>query len=309
MSCTHRFLGLHLENSLFPNWEVDHLFIGTFNPEWDRPNASNAEYFYGRSAYFWDAVTILFEDKTFDWNDDYKEDMVAFCKRNRIGFTDLIIAVEDADIQNESHRSKIYTVKDDDLETFSNIIWNTGNVIKYLHENRPEHIYFTLLSGNKTSIFTSEIEKIEQAAATLKISSKRLHSPTGANVGNGSPRLHQLIERWSENSTLPKIDLSKYPYINSVKSESKKQKPNTVSMSGVTILERYNLSVDETGKYSIFDVVEGRQLMVLPTLVDVIIPHIATTQGHSIDLLSQSGNRTPKNTRTLAKEVLQFFKQ
>ena len=43
MSCTHRF-----ENQLIPNWEIEHLFIGTFNPSWDLNNAGQADYFYGR---------------------------------------------------------------------------------------------------------------------------------------------------------------------------------------------------------------------------------------------------------------------
>lgn len=43
MPCPHRFLGLHLTDSLFPNWEVEYLFVGTFNPLWDRPDANNAD--------------------------------------------------------------------------------------------------------------------------------------------------------------------------------------------------------------------------------------------------------------------------
>jgi hypothetical protein len=57
MSCPHRFLNYHVENSLFPNWEFDKLIIGTFNPSWEFPKSITAPYFYGRTKnnYFWDA--------------------------------------------------------------------------------------------------------------------------------------------------------------------------------------------------------------------------------------------------------------
>lgn len=309
MSCSHRFIGLHVENSLFPNWDIDHFFIGTFNPEWDRPNASNAEYFYGRSAYFWDAISIFFEDKPFEWSDNNKEHMIAFCKRHKIGFTDLISSVMDADVNNETHRARIFTVKDNELEKFENINWNTERIIEYLRVNKPKHLYFTLLAGNKGSIFTKEIQKVEQAAKTLNVTSKRLHSPTGANVGNGSPRLHELVERWSVGSDLPYVDLEKYPYIIGSKSDKIDKVRKSNKKSCVGILDRYILSVDESGKCSIVDVISTEQLKVLPTLVKVIIPHIMDVHGYRIDLLSKSKSKTPKNTRTLAKEVIQFLQE
>jgi len=43
MPCEHRFL-----NDLIPNWELEYLFIGTFNPSWNNNNAVQADYFYGR---------------------------------------------------------------------------------------------------------------------------------------------------------------------------------------------------------------------------------------------------------------------
>ena len=108
MPCHHRYLGLHLPAMLFPDWEIDYLFIGTFNPVWDRPNAINAAYFYGRSAYFWDLVGIFFEDRTYPYDRDDRQAMVDFCKLHRIGFTDLIFSVEDADLEIPLHRERIY---------------------------------------------------------------------------------------------------------------------------------------------------------------------------------------------------------
>jgi|GEM_PF-1072161 len=306
MACSHRFLGLH-SNELFPDWKVDHLFIGTFNPEWDRPNGPNAEYFYGRSAYFWDAVSIIFEDQPFQWTKINKENMIAFCKRNKIGFTDLISIVEDADIQNETHRARIFTVLDSDLEKFGNINWNTDRIIDYLKSEQPSNIYFTLLSGNKQSIFSKEIVKLELAAKELDIRSKRLHSPTGARLGSGSPRLHELVERWVTGSSLPTVDLKKYPYVTSSNSDSKEKAKGSNEGESIETMGRYNLSVDLTGKYSITNIVTGEDLKVYPTLVNIIIPNIVLKYGYTIDLFSKSKGKSPKNTRTLSKEVLGYL--
>jgi hypothetical protein len=222
MPCPHRYLSLHLPASLFPDWEIDHLFIGTFNPLWDRPNAINAAYFYGRSAYFWDALSIFFEDRAYAFDRNDRRAMVDFCKRHRIGFTDLIVSVEDADQQNPHHREKIYSVKDVDLESFDQIVWNTDNIKDFLAQKRPANIYFTLLSTKQRSLFTPQILKIEQQAHILRINTSRLHSPTGARVGNGVPRLHQLVERWSTATGLPHVDLARYPYVqNEAKGKSR----------------------------------------------------------------------------------------
>jgi hypothetical protein len=307
MACLHRFLGLHIKNSLFPDWEIDHLFIGTFNPEWDRPKALNAEYFYGRSAYFWDAISIIFEDQPFQWIENNKENMIAFCKRNKIGFTDLISIVEDADIQNETHKARIFTVLDSDLEEFGSINWNTNKIINYLNSERPSNIYFTLLSGNKQSIFSKEIVTLELAAQELGITAKRLHSPTGARLGNGSPRLHELVERWVTESSLPAVDLKKYPYVTTSKLESKEKAKGSNAVESIQIMGRYILSVDISGKYSIIDLVTGEDLKVYPTLVNIVIPYIAAAYRHTIELYSKSKGKSPKNTRTLAKEILGYL--
>ncbi len=40
MGCRHR-----LENQLIPNWELEYLFVGTFNPSWNYNNAEQADFF------------------------------------------------------------------------------------------------------------------------------------------------------------------------------------------------------------------------------------------------------------------------
>ncbi|SER91055.1 hypothetical protein [Pedobacter rhizosphaerae] len=99
--------------------------------------------------------------------------MVNFCKKHKTGFTDLIISVKDADLEQIDHRIKIWSVKD--LETFKDIKWNTTQIKNFLKCKKPEQVFFTLLSGNRKSIFSKEIRDIEQQARQLGINHKRFH--------------------------------------------------------------------------------------------------------------------------------------
>ncbi|SDF93779.1 hypothetical protein SAMN05421827_102182 [Pedobacter terrae] len=316
MPCPHRYLGLHLPASLLPDWEIDHLFIGTFNPLWDRPNALNAVYFYGRSAYFWDAVSIFFEDTTYAFDRNDRQAMVDFCKRHRMGFTDLILSVEDADQQNQDHRKKIYSVKDVDLESFDQIVWNTDNIKDFLAQKRPANIYFTLLSTDGRSLFSPQILKIEQEALQLGINNSRLHSPTGARLGNGVPRLHQLVERWNIATGLPNVDLARYLYVQNEPKEKKPRKKKlakrtrfsqNASEIEILIMGRYGLTVSPDERINLFDMNSNTPLKALTVIRDIIIPYISVTFNHQIELHHPTGAKNPKNTRTLGKEVYTFL--
>jgi len=309
MPCPHRYLDLHEKNSLFPNWKIDHLFIGTFNPKWDRPNKINAAYFYGRSAYFWNTTSIFFEDReyAYGWND--QDAMIKFSQKHRIGFTDLICSIQDADENKKEHLEKIYSVADKDLETFKDIKWNTDNIISYIRKNRPANIHFTLLSGEK-SMITSAIEKIEQEIRNLGLSSGRLHTPTGSRVGEGTPRLHQLVERWAGQSTLPKINLNNYPYIlNGKTDKQKKQKGNNkLPHDAIQVVDKYLIWISLTKTCYIQDLHTGQLLKALAILKDEIIPFIKKEYGYEIQLLSETKNKTPRTSQYLGKLAFDYLK-
>jgi hypothetical protein len=93
MCCLHRFLDYHREG-LFPSWNVKYLFVGTFNPSWNKPG-NNADYFYGRSNYMWLLLPrFLFQDTL---QESSIEQKILFCRRHFIGFTDLIKRIDNAD--------------------------------------------------------------------------------------------------------------------------------------------------------------------------------------------------------------------
>ena len=203
MPCLHRFLNLHNEDfgGLFPNWKVKYLFIGTFNPSWDRPDGNNADYFYGRSPYFWEVLPrFVSQDDLTESNASQK---IEFCQNKNIGFTDLIKRIDNVELHNEEDRNRILSFKDSDLLTFgNNVVFNTAEIINYINDNTSvKKVYFTLL-GAKVGAITAAMVEIEEHCEHLhnefhrEIEVHRLHTPTGQGLGAGAPREDVLTHRW-----------------------------------------------------------------------------------------------------------------
>jgi hypothetical protein len=214
MACYHRFIFKHRndEFDLFPNWPIDYLFIGTFNPEWDNPNGNNADYFYARSKYFWQTLSIFFTGMP--TAPVTLQEKVSFAQEHRIGFTDIVKGVLNADYNNPEHRRRIFSFKDSDLELFGleNLALNTHCIQDFIQTFIPQKVFFTLLSGDPNTIISQNISILEGFTQALDIPTVRLHSPTGQGLGKGVPRLHKLLERWNIHEMLPNIDLAIYPY-------------------------------------------------------------------------------------------------
>jgi hypothetical protein len=120
MPCEHRFL-----NDLNPNGQLKYLFVGTFNPSWNRPQNDNANWFYGRQYNdFWFIMPQVFGqqslmDRNFRTNRQY---LMNWCTQQNIGLTDLITNIQDADIHNQLHKDIILSVNDNAFDTFAQII-------------------------------------------------------------------------------------------------------------------------------------------------------------------------------------------
>lgn len=195
MYCLHRFIDYHREG-LFPSWHVKYLFIGTFNPSWNKPG-NNADYFYGRSNYMWLLLPrFVFENSL---QESSVEQKVSFCKRNFIGFTDLIKRIDNVDYCNPIHKKRILSFKDNDLLGFgADLVFNTEDILSYI-DNTPslERIYFSLL-GNNVGTISDAMTQIEQHCLQKNpsIPTHRLHTHTGQGLGKGSPRENVLTNRW-----------------------------------------------------------------------------------------------------------------
>jgi hypothetical protein len=195
MPCTHRFVNYHC-NGLFPDWEIKFLFIGTFNPHWNK-SRNNADYFYGRSKYFWVILPRFFEEESL--MNSNAEQKISFSKKHGIGFTDLILKIDNANLNNPTHKEKILSFKDRDLLYFrENLIFNTPNINCFIDEHKSlERVYFTLL-GNNAGLISTAISTIEQHCLTKKTQTPthRLHTHTGQGLGEGKPRSNTLTHRW-----------------------------------------------------------------------------------------------------------------
>jgi hypothetical protein len=201
MPCNHKFLNhnFHYENSLFPNWNAETLIIGTFNPSNDFHSENTANYYYGRSKYFWKLLPIfngrvpILENEI----DNQRE----FLVNNKIALTDLLISINDANVENQIHINRIKTVKDIDIELFNDFTWNTDNIKEFIVKNNIQQVYFTFLSNiNKQNVlfntFEFQTRLIESFCLSRNISTYRLHTPSGQGLGSGSPRLNKLINKW-----------------------------------------------------------------------------------------------------------------
>lgn len=131
MPCQHRFI-----DDLQSNEEIDYLFIGTFNPSWDRSQEDNANWFYGRQYNdFWFIMPQVFNQQSL-MKRQYRTNrqfLINWCQENRIGLTDLITSIIDADINNNNHNQIILNVKDSGFDEFHEII--PTNIIEIINEN------------------------------------------------------------------------------------------------------------------------------------------------------------------------------
>jgi len=198
MPCFHKFFGhdAHIRgnNGLLPNWEADTLIIGTFNPqnEWVPDNPAN--YFYGRSNYFWEILPAFACAEAIENNDI--DSQLGFLQMNRIALTDLLISIEDADVNNEIHINWIENYQDNNLANFNNLIWNTENILTYIQDRNIGAVYFTKMGNNAP--FGNQITLVEDYCNQNNILNYRLHTPSGQGLGGGAPRRNKLIHRWHD---------------------------------------------------------------------------------------------------------------
>ena len=141
MPCEHRFI-----NDLYPAGQLKYLFVGTFNPSWDRPQNDNANWFYGRPYNdFWFIMPQVFGqqslmDRDFRTN---REFLFNWCNQHKIGLTDLIANIQDADINNDEHKNIILSVNDNAFDTFEQIIPTNIQTIINANANTLCGVYLT----------------------------------------------------------------------------------------------------------------------------------------------------------------------
>lgn len=197
MPCPHRFLNYHIEDSLFPNWDFDTLIIGTFNPSWNFTNSVSATYFYGRvkNNYFWDALPLVFKQEGL--RNENKEKWIAFLQNEKIGLTDLIININDAEQSNIEHNCLLKSMQDNHLAKFKEIVYNTQKIIEFIDGKKLAKVFITNMSAPKS--IEKEISKIDQACKKNNIQFTRLLTPSSGarfRLPKGTKIIDGIVNEW-----------------------------------------------------------------------------------------------------------------
>jgi len=183
MSCKHRFYDeLDIQSN-----DLEYLFIGTFNPEWDAKNGNNAVYFYGRETnQFWCILPHAFNencliDKTrIEWEE--------FCRNHKIGITDLIKNVSNAEEINEQHYLDLtINFYDEKLEKYT-LDFNTETIMDIINHNKHslKGVYFTRKTGSNIYKIWENWRKIKSHCIMCDIKSiAELPSPSTSNRKTG----------------------------------------------------------------------------------------------------------------------------
>ena len=200
MACFHKFNNHELLNGLLPSWECRTLIIGTFNPENKFHTSNDANFFYQRSKnFFWDVFPLLSGVSSINKKDITRQ--LEHLKKYRVGITDLLISINDADETNEEHKRLIKTVKDNDIELFNEFSWNTNQIIEYINDSKIEAVFFTKLgklniNNIQEDTFEYQMRMIVRYCNLNNIYNKRLHTPSGQGLNEKGPKIPNLYNRW-----------------------------------------------------------------------------------------------------------------
>ena len=179
MPCTHRF-----ENQLIPQWEIKHLFIGTFNPSWDLNHAVQADYFYGRKRNnFWCILPRVFGGGNLK-NSDFAAKL-EYIQNHKIGITDLITQVINAEIENETDILNLTTGFSDYVLNKYQLELNLENIKRLILKNKKiiKGVYLTRSTLNGINQIANCWTEIESYCEKNNIHTEKLKTP--ANYGGG----------------------------------------------------------------------------------------------------------------------------
>ena len=169
-----------------PDWNVNHLFLGTFNPSGGDP----VNYFYGRlKNKTWELLSIIFKTELNPCKFNFFDEL----KKTGIACMDMISSVEVDVSEIEYVIGKGYP----DSKIINNKvkrIYNTNEIISIVEKNPGVKVYSTWGIGSKIRDWTNEINRIENVHKIIK-----LHSPSmAARVPKGSNKFEYMLEDWSK---------------------------------------------------------------------------------------------------------------
>ncbi len=179
MPCEHRF-----SDQLIPDWKLEYLFVGTFNPSWNYNNAEQADYFYGRIRNnFWCILPRVFGGESLKRVE--LNIKLEYIIKKKIGITDLVINIQNASRENIDDRNKLTKGFSDNVLNRYILEFNTPNILKLIEYNKStlKGVFLTRSTLNGINQIAENWREIEEYCLNNKIKTDKLRTP--ANYGGG----------------------------------------------------------------------------------------------------------------------------
>jgi len=172
-----------------PTWEINHLFLGTFNPK----GGEEVPYYYSRRRnQTWPTLSQIFE-VDFKPNDPYFFELL---KSKKIACMDMILSVEFPPERRDSIIGQGYS----DPKIINNTVkrqYITDKIIQVIEQNPGCKVYSTWGNGSTLREWLLEINKIPNRIALV--------SPSlVARVPKGVNKVEYILADWRSKIILPK---------------------------------------------------------------------------------------------------------
>ena len=170
-----------------PKWEIEYLFVGTFNPQ----NHIQVPYYYGRDRnQTWKILSKIFETDL----DPNEKDFISNIKNLKIACIDMVDSVEfdEKFVNSENIIGNGYS----DKAIINNKVkrkYNTSRINEVISKNRDNiKVFSTWGKGPNLQNWTQEIEKIEYPIINL-------NSPSlAARVPKGQNKFNYMLQDWKK---------------------------------------------------------------------------------------------------------------
>ena len=156
-----------------PKWEVEYLFIGTFNPS----GGEKVPYYYGRQRNrFWKLLSEVFKTELEPYDDSFFENL----KSLKMGCMDLIDSISYPEEYEDRVLGKGYS---DKVLLSSNLkkVYNTKNILDIISKNKLQKVFFTNSGDSLRKEQKLELEKIQSVCEVIYLCSP---SPVNPNRDN-----------------------------------------------------------------------------------------------------------------------------
>lgn len=191
MKVIHQFLN---EQFFKPNWDIDYLFIGTFNPA----GGEKVNFFYGRNSNFtWPILSNIFGENFNPYEIENFQNFILKLQKHKIACVDIIKYLE----FDESNYDKKKVLGKGYMD--SNIInlkitrhYNTISILELINSNPKIKVFSTWGNGSNLKEWRNEIDKIQNLI--------KLASPSrAARVPKGVKKFEYVLHNW-KNEILSK---------------------------------------------------------------------------------------------------------